>query len=114
MLGTTNYPEFNLYSQPKLIAEFGWEGLRKIMEQNAVSLRKCEFRPIKEVITRESSKIGLHFLIAATRRESLLVVPFVDGNGYRSVLFLVPPDDASGPVSDGQNRLVERWWRSSL
>jgi hypothetical protein len=97
-----DYPEFNMYSSPEPIQAFGWDGLRRIMEDNAPALRKPKFiRPDWMLFLASKGAASLNeqipLLSVCTETGKLLLCPLIDSNGYRSVLFMF---EGEGPSPD--------------
>jgi hypothetical protein len=85
-------PEFNLYSSPGPIRVFGWEGLRRIMEDKAPLLRKLNFiRPDWMLLLVRKGAASLddpvQIVTVATEAGTLVLCPFIDSNDYRSICF---------------------------
>jgi hypothetical protein len=73
-------PVVNVYSSPGPIQAFGREGLRKIMEENAPALRKLNF--IRPDVSLDEPVLVYKI---PTKAGTLVLCPFIDSNGYRSI-----------------------------
>jgi hypothetical protein len=94
-----NHPEFNMYAGEAAQRLIGWEGLRTIMEDNIESLRKLTFIDCGKAhaIDEQVGIVGV-----PTEFGALYLVPLLDTEGYRSIMFLLPADRRE--VHDGQHR----------
>ena len=92
-----------------------WPELNRIMEVNAIALRKMTFRRIEEMLRLARTQPSTTAPVIKVDRQSgsLFLMPFVDANGYKSVMFqLVEGNVNEGPVPDGQIQFDPRKWRT--
>jgi len=61
---------------------FGWEGLRRIMEENATELRKLRFLVLSEPKDEQVTIVSV-----LTDTGKLVLCPVIDPNGHRSIIF---------------------------
>jgi hypothetical protein len=107
-------PEFNLYSSPGPIQAFGWEGLRRIMEENAPELRKLSFiRPEWMLLLIRKGVASLdeptQVFKVSTDFGTLVLCPIIDRNGYRSIAFRFEDEPSPAP---GSTEWADQWGQS--
>lgn len=96
-----SFPEFNLFSVDAPAKLLGWNRLRQIMEINAPQLRTMTFLSIQQM--QRQINWTAQVVIVETAFGPLCLCPFLDSEGYRSIMFRFD-EPIKTAVEDGQHK----------